>query len=371
MGCELKFMTAAIIMAGGRSSRMRATGCPLHKALVPVLGVSMLERNVCALIGRGFRNITVAVAANEPAIEHYVANRGAALADVCGAHLELFREADALGTIGAARYFAESSDPVLVVNVDNLTALDLRALYDAHIASDAAMTVATHTEPFVIPYGAVTVDAGSIVEYREKPVHPIRVSSGTYVVGPRAIAAIRPGRPTTVPDLVATLIGAGERVGSFEHETAWTDVNDAVGVVLAENLIRLHAAEFEQWWPTPDSESTIVVVSSPAGVLVRRISSGAEEPSAPAWTTSADGVAIQDDLEPLVIFDAVDLEQRKVVRHRAYVAPLDSTPTVDANASWVLIDGESSGYQLDDTSRRCVAWERNRARSVVAEERRA
>lgn len=368
MRCEPKSMTAAIIMAGGRSSRMRATGDPLHKALVPVLGVPMLERNICALIGRGFRDITVAVAANETAIENFIAGRGLALAHVCGARLKVFREADALGTIGAARIYAGSPDPVLVVNVDNLTALDLRALYEAHVASGAAMTVATHTEPFVIPYGAVTVDAGNIVEYREKPVHPVRVSSGTYVLGPRAFAAIRPDGPTTVPDLVATLIASGERVASFEHNTAWTDVNDAAGVVHAEDLIRKHAADFEQWWPAPHSESTITVVSSPAGVLVRPLPPGANEFSPPAWTTTVDGVAIHDS-EPLVTFDAVDLEQRAVVRYRAYVAALDSTPEVNAATSWIPGDGRSTEFQLDETSLRCVAWARNRMRSGVAKER--
>lgn len=360
-------MAAAIIMAGGRSSRMRATGGPLHKALVPVLGVPMLERNICALIGHGFLDITIAIAADEPAIEEFVTGRCAALADVCGARLELFRETQALGTIGAARVFAGSSGSVMVVNVDNLTALDLRAMFDAHVASNAAMTVATHTEPFVVPFGAVIVDAGRIVEYREKPVHDVHVSSGTYVLGPRAIAAIGAGGPTTAPELVAKLIASGETVGSFEHDAAWTDVNDAASVMHAEDLISASAPAFEQWWRAPHLESKVVVVSSPAGVLVKRSRVGGTNSSS-TWTATVDGIALRDDLEPLVTFDAVDLEQRKVVRHRAYIAHLDSTPPVDADSRWIAVDGRSSGIPLDDTSSRCVAWERTRMRTIVVEE---
>jgi NDP-mannose synthase len=239
-------MTAAMIMAGGRSSRMRATNDSRHKALVPVLGVSMLERNLCALLESGFRDITIAFAADEPAIDAFVANRGKALADACGATVVPFREMSPLGTIGAVRMYAGRADSVLVVNVDNLTTLDLRALADAHAASSAAMTVATHDEPFAIPFGAVTVEDGEVVEYREKPTYPVRISSGTYVLGPRAIAAIRPDVPSGVPELVSTLIGNGESVAAFEHYAVWIDVNDAAGVARAETLIKDHAAEFDR-----------------------------------------------------------------------------------------------------------------------------
>jgi NDP-mannose synthase len=242
-------MTAAIIMAGGRSSRMRATGGPIHKALVPVLGVPMLERNICALFGRGFDDVTVAYAADELAIEDFVAGRGAALADLCGARLEPFCERHPLGTIGAARHLAGRADDVLVVNVDNLTSMDLRALVAAHLESKAAMTVASHVEPFAIPFGALTLDAGRVVEYREKPVQPVRVSSGTYVLGRRALDAITPDRETSIPELVTMLLGSGETIHAYVHDAAWIDVNDAAGVVRAEELLRNHAADFRECMP--------------------------------------------------------------------------------------------------------------------------
>ncbi len=53
-------MAVALIMAGGRSSRMRAS-VPRHKAMVEVLGLSMLERNLIMLAGHGFRDIAIAV----------------------------------------------------------------------------------------------------------------------------------------------------------------------------------------------------------------------------------------------------------------------------------------------------------------------
>src|SRR5437667_11779970 len=99
-------MAAAIIMAGGRSSRMRSTNGPTHKALVPVLGMPMLERNLRAVFGQDFDDVTVAVAAGETAIASYVEQHGNALARRFGANLKVLTEKTPLGTIGAARVFA-------------------------------------------------------------------------------------------------------------------------------------------------------------------------------------------------------------------------------------------------------------------------
>ena len=58
-------MPSAIIMAGGQSLRMRESLGREHKALVKVLGVPMLERNLFALLSHGFREIFLAVNAKE------------------------------------------------------------------------------------------------------------------------------------------------------------------------------------------------------------------------------------------------------------------------------------------------------------------
>src|SRR5690349_10402680 len=114
-------MNTAVIMAGGRSERMRASFGPQHKALVPVLGVSMLERNLCKLLSAGFCDIIVAVSSQEPEIEDYVNTRGLDLARIRGATIECFKERQPLGTIGVARKFGDRSEALLVINVDNLT----------------------------------------------------------------------------------------------------------------------------------------------------------------------------------------------------------------------------------------------------------
>src|SRR5436309_2220809 len=127
-------MMQTLIMAGGRSERMRASFGPAHKSLVRVLGVPLIERNLVTLLAAGSRDITVAVSQAESDISTYVETRGRQLAAAVEARLELLRETMPLGTIGAAGIVELRAEALLIINVDNLTSLDLRGFVERHIA---------------------------------------------------------------------------------------------------------------------------------------------------------------------------------------------------------------------------------------------
>jgi NDP-mannose synthase len=227
----------AVIMAGGRSERMRRTAGPLHKALVPVHGMPLLERNLSALLAEAFDDIIVAISSSEPEVGRYVESSCRRLAESQGARLEVLREETALGTIGAAREAIGDAEALLVVNVDNLTSLPLRAFVRFHSDRNATLTIAAHQEPFQIPFGELRLNGDGVEQYVEKPVKPIWISSGTYVLSREACAFIPPGRRTNVPELVSKLITAKMRVVAFCHDSAWIDVNHAEALKKAELLV--------------------------------------------------------------------------------------------------------------------------------------
>src|SRR3974390_2421269 len=92
-----------LIMAGGRSERMRSNLGAKHKALVPVMGLPMLEWNVYSLLSRGIRDIVVATNARESEIDQYVRTRGRAILGSVGGTISSLIEANPPGTIGAVR----------------------------------------------------------------------------------------------------------------------------------------------------------------------------------------------------------------------------------------------------------------------------
>jgi NDP-mannose synthase len=369
-------MKVALIMAGGRSERMRASSGPRHKALVPILGLSMLERNLCKLLSFGFREIVIAINSRESELERYVADRGQALAAARGARLRCLKEDAPRGTIGIARELKKGSEAILVVNVDNLTALDLRLMVDRHLGSGAALTVATHAEPFQIPFGEVRLGGGFITDYLEKPVRQIRVSSGTYVLAPAACELIDPVAPTSVPQLFEALKRQGEPVRAFEHTAAWIDVNDAAAAARAEQLIRDHPREFEYWDETPDRELATLLLHGRSSLLVEQRTERASQYRGlwdiPAAPVRADGSSpsrtmarwIQrqgwrcSELEPLTSFDDLDYSTGKLLRHHVFRARADgpfTAPTGGAKQRWMGLEESDSSAALSTALTRALA----------------
>jgi NDP-mannose synthase len=240
-------MTAALIMAGGRGERMRAAGSVTPKALVPVRGIPLLERNLLTLLHAGYSDITIAVPAHTPEVGGFARDRCRDLAAGFGCRVGVFEETRPLGNIGAAREVAIPQDGLLVVYADNLTSLDVTALMDHHGRSAATLTSAVHFEPFRIPFGEVVLSEGMIVSYLEKPERRILVSSGLFVLSPNAVQQIRRGEPTSVAELVNRLLGSGERIAAFVHGDPWIDVNDPGALERAEQMLADHAEAFEPW----------------------------------------------------------------------------------------------------------------------------
>lgn len=373
-------MATAVIMAGGRSERMRASLGPEHKSLVRVLGVPMLERNVLKLLSLGFRDMVVVTSVHDPEIATYVHTRCHALVRAMGATIECFQELQPLGTIGAAGELCNRSDTLLVVNVDNLTTLDFQALIDRHHQSQAALTLATHQESFQMPFGEVIIRNGYITRYREKPTQQFSVSSGISVLSRKACDVIPRGCRTDLPELVAILLGHGESVAAFEHNAAWIDVNEAAAVDKAEQLISAHFQAFEYWHQVPDREVAALLLESPPEILLERWSAAAAYTQ--LWHLPVESLRQDDHLpgqaiarmlqahpgwprlhpEFLTAFDDLDAITGRLVRHHVFFARADKPLPLSCRQrerQWIALDETRSGL-LDTTVARALAALRRR-----------
>jgi NDP-mannose synthase len=233
-------VTTALVMAGGRGERMRASGMATPKPLVTVGGKTLLEHNLLALLQSGMRDIVVATPGHSPEIAAFVLGPCRALVSDRGGELRLYEERQPLGNIGAAAEVVCRGSELLVVFADNLTTLDLAAVVRHHKKVGAELTLAVHLEPFRIPFGEVEVRDGMIVAYAEKPEHRVLVSSGVMVLGPAAIARIPRGQATGISWLANRLLAAGARIAALPHDAPWIDVND---LAAAEDAVRLLAGQ--------------------------------------------------------------------------------------------------------------------------------
>lgn len=223
-------------MAGGRSTRMRATAGPTHKAMIDVAGSSLIERNVRQLISFGFRRLAVVVSSDESALRDYVLRRIVPIAVDSSVRLDVCLESKPLGNIGFVGTIADVDD-VLVTYVDNLTTLDARRLVAHHRETANDLTIAVHEEPIPVPYGVLKVDGARVLRYDEKPDMRCLISSGTCVVGRRARGLVPPNAKVDARDLFRLVSDAGGSVGAYRHDALWVDVNDVASMRRAEALI--------------------------------------------------------------------------------------------------------------------------------------
>lgn len=300
----------------------------------------MLERNILTLLSHNVREIFLAVSALEKSVLAFARGRGQKVACAGGGELKLLVEEHPRGTIGAARVIRTTSDDVIVVNVDNLTSLDLSALLQHHRASGATLTVATHIEPFQIPFGQVSMENGEIVDYKEKPILPVPLCSGTYVLTKTARLSIPSRRPSSAPELVDTLLRAKHKVSAFFHSSPWIDVNDRSSVEKAEALIMANFQGFELWrQPAAEETVTLCVLKEDRVALVK-------SNLHPASTTSRflmENVRAQDGIplrtacrlqgqmglprhdKPFLLasFDEIVTRTRQRTRHHIYISEVD------------------------------------------------
>jgi mannose-1-phosphate guanylyltransferase len=225
----------ALVMAGGRGTRLRGE---LPKPLVRVAGLPLLELAVRRLHRAGLRDITLALGHGAADIRaHLAAWRDAPLQP------ELVVEEQPLGTLGALSLLSEDDRPVLVTNVDLVTAGDPRALLEAFAARRADLLLATRAERHRLRFGEVLADAdGRVTDYLEKPEKRWRIAAGSCVVGPAARALLRRGERCDVPELAHRALERGLLVVAQPDESAWVDVNDAEDLRAAEELLRREPA---------------------------------------------------------------------------------------------------------------------------------
>ncbi|HEX6927146.1 MAG TPA: sugar phosphate nucleotidyltransferase [Longimicrobiaceae bacterium] len=259
-----------LVMAGGRGERARRSIADISKPLLEVGGVTLIERNLLALVEAGFRKLVVSVSAADSALSSFVADRCGTLVGSWGGSLELLAERWPRGNIGCAAELRGRGATVLVVFADNLTSMSLHSIVRSHVEHDADLTLATHREAIPIPYGEVRVRQGRVTEYSEKPVHRVLICSGIAVLGERALAAIPADEAMGISQLARKLIDQGALVREYRHSASWVDVNDAASLSRAELLFSRSQREFTPPSNDPRADRSRPLVEAGAPHTSRR-----------------------------------------------------------------------------------------------------
>ena len=217
----------AVIMAGGEGTRLKAVTGALPKPLVPLLGRPLMEHILLLLRRHGFTEVCAA-------LRYRSCDVRSAFGDGRGLGLSIqYRVEDQpLGTAGGVKNCEDfyAGGDFLVISGDAACDFDLAELMRRHRESGAAATVALSRQAVPLRYGlAVTDGEGRVRSFVEKPVWQRvvtdLVNTGIYVLSPRAMAQVPPGRPFDFArDLFPLLLRRGERIQGVEPAGYWRDV---------------------------------------------------------------------------------------------------------------------------------------------------
>jgi NDP-sugar pyrophosphorylase family protein len=212
----------AIILAGGKGTRLAPFTGVFPKPLMPVGTSPILETIIRQLAYHGFKDIVLSVGHLAELIELYFGD-----GHRFGVELTYCREHEPLGTAGPLALVPPIDEPVLVMNADLLCTIDYSDLYQQHLRKRPALTIGLYPKEVKIDLGVLNVNEGNeVTQYVEKPTFSYRVSMGIYVVDPMTHQRVyeRGRRRLDLPDLVSQLIGSAARVDAYKFEGYWLDI---------------------------------------------------------------------------------------------------------------------------------------------------
>ncbi len=211
----------AVILAGGRGTRLRSVTGDLPKPMVQVAGRPILERLVLHLVGSGITNVRLAVGYGSEVIEQHFGDGSR-----FGCKIRYLREQKPLGTAGPIRGLLNDlpSTPVIVLNGDLVTSFSVAGLLSAHEATRARVTVAVTEYAHDVPYGVVNISGDEVVGLTEKPRWTGAVNAGIYAIDPALVAQIPEGRSVPMTELIERCLGLDERVTAWRTVGDWHDV---------------------------------------------------------------------------------------------------------------------------------------------------
>ncbi|MGA1979146.1 MAG: sugar phosphate nucleotidyltransferase [Sedimentisphaerales bacterium] len=210
----------AVILAGGKGTRLRPYTTVFPKPLVPVGDMPILEIVLRQLKRNGIEEITLAVGHLAGLIKAFFGN-----GEKLGLNITYSMEDKPLGTVGPLSLIDGLVSDFLVMNGDLLTTLSYSDLIDKHKEKKAMATIAVHRRDVKIDLGVLKFNEESnVTEYIEKPTYHYWVSMGVYVFSPDILKYAEKNKYLDFPDLIHILLEKEKKVYGYQSNDYWLDI---------------------------------------------------------------------------------------------------------------------------------------------------
>lgn len=224
----------AVIMAGGKGTRLAPYTAIIPKPLVPLGDISILEMILLQLRHHGVRDVVLAVNHLSHLFRAYFGD-----GERLGLSIDYSLESHPLGTAGPLGAILDGmSQDFFLLNGDLLTSMNFSAMLAEHRQGNADATIAVYERELKSDFGVVDIDeAGLLVGYREKPSYRHFVSMGCYVLSRDAVKPfIAVDTYMDMPDLMQQMMAAQKKIHCSKADCVWLDIGRPEDYAHAQEL---------------------------------------------------------------------------------------------------------------------------------------
>lgn len=210
----------AIILAGGKGTRLKPYTISLPKPLVPVGDKPILERIVVQLKAHGFTHITITLNHMAEMIKAFFHD-----GSKWGVAIDYTTEEIPLSTMGPLTLINDLPENFLVMNGDVLTDLNFLNFYEDHERSNSIFTIASHRRVEKIDYGLLHHDENNkLTKFEEKPNYDFLVSMGVYMLNRSILNYIPKDTFFGFDHLMYKLLEVEQPASVVEFDGFWLDI---------------------------------------------------------------------------------------------------------------------------------------------------
>jgi NDP-sugar pyrophosphorylase family protein len=232
----------AVILAGGKGTRLRPYTTVIPKPLLPVGDYPILEIILLQLKSYGVDEVILAVGYMAQLFQAFFQN-----GERSGMKISYSLESEPMGTAGPLSLLIDRMEEnFLVMNGDLLTTLNYHSLFEYHCKKKAAATIGLYEREVKIDFGVVELDQGNnLHKYIEKPTFKYHVSMGVNAFNSECIRPyLIPGKYLDIPDLMMQLHKDGYPVLCYNEPCYWLDIGREDDYQIANEIFESRLQEF-------------------------------------------------------------------------------------------------------------------------------
>ncbi|MBA5850336.1 NDP-sugar synthase [Clostridium sp. cel8] len=216
----------ALLLAGGKGTRLRPLTDNLPKPMVPIMGTPLLERTINKLKKYGINEVILSTCYKPQYIKNYIGN-----GEKLGVKVKYISEDLPLGTGGAIKNSEKFfDDTFLILNSDIISNIPYDDFINYHKKKHAKVSIAMTEVKDPSQYGVIEFDKDNYISaFKEKPkigeTNSKWINAGIYIFEPEVLNEIPKNEIVSIEkDTYPRLLRKGYKMAAYKYSDYWIDI---------------------------------------------------------------------------------------------------------------------------------------------------